>query len=117
MARKTKEKAQPLEIQRFSRALNKTRLAAMMGVLGLLCLVVARFFLSPEWIQPALMVFVVGVVSSLLSVGGTYVGNCPYCGAKTAYANAFGVRRAKCSRCAKPIAVHKTKEGFFFRRA
>ena len=116
MARNTGGKAKPAEIQRYSRTLNKTRMAAIMGIVGLLVLAGARLFLSPEWVQTALMVFLVGVASSLLSVGGTYLGNCPHCGAKTAYAHAFGMRKAKCSRCAKPIAVHKTKEGFFFRR-
>ncbi len=116
MARKTDGKAKPAELQRFSRALNKTRMAAIMAALGLVFLVAARLFLPPAWVQTALMVFVVGVASSLLSVGGTYVGNCPYCGTTTPYANAFGVRRTKCPRCAKPIAVHRTKEGYFFRR-
>ena len=83
MARKVTEKARPAELQKFSRALNKTRIAAIMGIVGLLFLAVARFFLTPEWVKTALVVFLVGVASSLLSVGGTYLGNCPYCGAKT----------------------------------
>ena len=106
----------PLELQRFSRTLNKTRLAALMGIGGLAFVVVARFFLSPEWMKMALAVFGVGILSSLLSVGGTYVGRCPHCGATTAWAHAYGVRRAKCTRCSKPIAVNKTPEGFVFKR-
>ena len=116
MVRKATNKARPAELQRFSRTLNKTRMAAIMGIVGLVCLAVARLFLSPEWVQTALLMLLAGVGSSLLGVGGTYLGNCPNCGAKTAYAHTFGSRRTKCNRCAKPIAVHRTKEGFFFRR-
>ena len=116
MARKATDKARPAELQRFSRTLNKTRMAAIMAVVGLVFLAVARFYLSPQWVQTALAVFLVGVVSALFTVGGTYLGNCPYCGAKTPYAHAYGSRRAKCTRCSKPISVHRTKEGFTFRR-
>ena len=116
MARKTIDKVRTAELQRFSRTLNKTRMAAIMAVAGLIFLAAARFYLSPQWVQTALVVFLVGVVSALLTVGGTYLGNCPYCGSKTPYAHTFGSRRAKCTRCSKPISVHRTKEGFTFRR-
>ena len=62
------------------------------------------------------MMFVVGVVSALLSVGGTYLGFCPHCGAQAVYAHTFGSRRFKCRHCTKPIDVHRTADGFFFRR-
>jgi hypothetical protein len=117
VARKKSDTPRPAELQRFSRTLNKTRMAAIMGIAGLVFLVAARFFLPPQWVQVALMMFLVGVVSALFSVGGTYLGNCPHCGAKAPYANAFAARSFKCRHCAKRIAVHKTKDGFFFRRA
>ncbi len=115
MARK-KAGPVPAELQRYSRALNKTRLAAIMGVAGMAFVAVASYFLGPQWVKIALAVFLVGIVSSLLSVGGTYVGNCPHCGTKTPYVHALGVYIVKCTRCGKPIKVNKTKEGFFFRR-
>jgi len=117
MARKTEETARPAELQRFSRTLNKTRVAAIMALVGLAFLAVARSFLTPQWVQIALAVFLVGVVSALFSVGGTYLGNCPHCGAKTPYAHTLGTRRFACRHCAKPIAVHRTAEGMFFRRS
>ena len=116
MARKTSDKAKPAELQKFSRTLNKTRMAAIMGVVGLVFLAVARGFLPPHWVQIGVTAFLVGIVSALLSVGGTYLGNCPNCGAKAVYAHAFGNRSFKCRHCAKPIAVHRTAEGLFFRR-
>ena len=61
-----------------------------MGVVGLVFLAVARFFLSPQWVQIGRMAFLVGIVSALFSVGGTCLGFCPHCGAKAVYAHAFG---------------------------
>ena len=115
MARK-KTGPLPAELQRYSRALNKTRIAAIMGVVGMAFVGVASYFLNPQWVKIALAVFVVGIASALLSVGGTYLGNCPHCGTKTPYVHAFGVYTVKCTRCGKPIKVNKTREGFFFRR-
>ena len=91
-------------------------MAAVRGIAGLALLAVARAFLPPQWVQIWLMAFLVGIVSALFSVGGTYLGNCPNCGAKAVYAHVFGSRRFKCRHCSKPIAVHKTADGFLFRR-
>ena len=115
MARKDSA-PKPAELQRFSRTLNKTRMAAIMGVGGLVFLAVARLFLTPQWVQIAVMVFLVGVLSALLSAGGTYLGHCPHCGGMTPYAHSFSSRSFKCRHCSKRIAVHKTGEGLFFRR-
>ena len=116
MGRKKSEKANAATLHPYSRTLNKARMAAIMGGVGLAVVAVAKFFLPPEFMKTALMMFVVGIGSALLSVGGTYRGGCPHCGADTLHMHAFGLRRFGCRKCSKPIVMERTADGVTFRR-
>ena len=106
MAREKSSRSNLAVAQRHSALLNKTRCAVLMGIVGLVAIVSARF-LAPAYLSLALAALAVGVASAFLSVGPTYSGSCPHCGRSVTYTHAYGARSFSCRLCRRRILLKK----------